>query len=151
MINVIHYLIGKLKITFLRETIVPPPMCGWEIEFSTSIHSVDFISIEVSTRLCVLTENGLLHFFRLTSCEEKDKSCHPDIKIIHREGGRLQPIWDYTASLDLPDYLELYHLRFLNPSILVASSVNKFIVMELSDSTITIKYDVNYNFDIISI
>lgn len=119
-------------------------MCGWEIEFSTSIHSLDLMSND-STRLCVLTQNGLLHFFRLTSCEEGEKSCHPDIKIVCKEGGRFQPIWDYTASLDLPEYPELYHLRFLNPSTIVASSMNKLVVLNISDSIITIKYVFNYS------
>jgi hypothetical protein len=119
-------------------------MCGWEIEFSTSIHSLDLMSSD-STRLCVLTQNGQLHFFQLTNCDEGEKSCRPDIKIICKEGGRFQPIWDYTASLDLPDYVELYHFRLLNASTIAASSMNKLVVLNISDSIITIKYVFHYS------
>jgi hypothetical protein len=92
-----------------------------------------------------LTQNGQLHFFQLTNCDEGEKSCRPDIKIICKEGGRFQPIWDYTASLDLPDYVELYHFRLLNASTIAASSMNKLVVLNISDSIITIKYVFHYS------
>lgn len=132
-------MLGKLKITFLREAIIPPPMCGWEIEFPSSIHSVDLMSND-SSQLCVVTHGGHIHFFRLADDESEDKSCHPDIKIICKEGGRFRPVWNHSASLDSVNYSELYHWRLVNHSIVVACSMNKLMVLELNDGTITTKY-----------
>ncbi|KAK4012972.1 hypothetical protein OUZ56_025220 [Daphnia magna] len=128
----------KLKITFLRESIVPPPMCGWEIEFSSSIHSVDLLS-SFSSRLSVLTHSGLVHFFRFTDREIEEKLCHPDVKIVCKEGGHFRPVLDFTASLSLPVNYQLYHFRLVNPSTIVSSALNQLLVLELNETIFTIK------------
>lgn len=131
--------------TFMRESIIPPPMCGWEIEFPSSIHSVDFVSSD-SRQLCVVTHCGHMHFFCISDCEEEDRSHHPEIKIVRKDGGLFRPVWSYSASLDFPNYCELYHWRLVNHSTMVACSVNRLLVLELSDSSITIKYFVYSQF-----
>lgn len=142
--------IGKLKITFLREAIIPPPMCGWEIEFSAPIHSADLI-FSYSSHLCVLTHGGLVHFFRFTDCETGERSCHPDVKIVWKEGGHFRPIWDLTASLSLPANYQLYHFRLVNPSTIVASTMNQLVVLELNETLFTIKYVISHFRNIIMV
>lgn len=132
----------KLKLTFFREAIIPPPMCGWEIEFSSSIRSVDFMSSD-SSKLCVLTQEGLIHFLELTASETKDTSCHPSIKIICKEGGHFHPVWNHSAALDSVNFSDLYHWRFVHHSTVVACSTNQLQVFELDNGVFLSKYSID--------
>ena len=139
----IFFISDKLKITFMREAVIPPPMCGWEIEFSSSIRAVDFMSSD-SSQLCVVTHMGHIHFFRLSESDSDDKSSHPDIKIICKEGGHFRPVWNYSASLDSINYSELYHWRLVNHSTMVACSMEKLMIFELNGSAFSTKYVASY-------
>lgn len=113
-------------------------MCGWEIEFPSSIHSVDIMSSD-SSQLCVLTHDGFIHFFRLTDSEEDSKECHPQVAIHCREGGSFRPVWSRSMSLDALKRLEFYHWRFVNQGTLVACSTDELHVFKCEENIVTLK------------
>ena len=131
---------GTLKLTFLREAIIPPPMCGWEIEFSGVIHSID---LSGTNSLCIATHDGNLHCFQL-ACSGND--CQKEgFKIVRREGLRYQPSWVSSYSFDFSNYSDLCQIKWVNPTTLFACRLNQLLVFHMNESDdssgkITIKY-----------
>ena len=112
-------------------------MCGWEIQFPKAILAVDFNNCN---QLLVVTHDGLVHFFNLVSDSENTVKLPSGMEIIRKEGRNLRPVWTATIKLDLPNYALLYQWRWVNPSTLVACLANRLVVLELGESTISIKY-----------
>lgn len=112
-------------------------MCAWEIEFSSSIFLVDFMPSD-SGKFCVLTQEGLIHFFELTVSETKETSCHPSVKIVCKEGGNFRPVWNSSAGFGSINISVLYHWRLLHSTI-VACSMNQLQVFEWDNGIVVSK------------
>jgi len=118
-----------LKLTFLREAIIPPPMCGWEMEFSAVIHSIDLTG---TNSLCVVTHDGNVRCFQLT-CNDSD--CKEEgFKVVRREGRRYQPSWMSSYSFDFSNYSELRQIKWVNSTTLIASRLNQLLVFNVNES-----------------
>jgi len=112
-------------------------MCGWEIQFPKAILAVDF---NRCNQLMVVTHDGLVHFFNLFSVSETIVESPGGMEILRKEGRHLRPVWTATSKLDLPNYALMYQWRWVNNSTLVACLANQLLVLELAESTISIKY-----------
>lgn len=128
----------NVKLTFLKETVIPPPMCGYEIEFSQPTVAVDF-SAHNFKELCVISHAGNAHFFHLTDGETDGKSQDPDLKILKREGRRYRPVFQSTASIQCNHFAEFYHWRYVNQTTLVACDEKKLFIFRLDDQTLQVR------------
>lgn len=133
-----------LKLTFLREAIIPPPMCGWEIEFPSIIHSID---LTTTNTLSVITHDGDVHCFQL-ACNGKDSE-EKGFKILRREGRRYQPSWISSYSFDFSGYSNLCQIKWVNSTTFIACQYNQLLVFQINENQdlpgkITVRYTCKY-------
>ena len=112
-------------------------MCGWEILFPSAVLTLDFNC----NQLCVVTHDGLVHFFNLVANAESPVESPPGIEIIRREGRHLRPVWTATTKLDLdlPNYACMHHWRWVNQTTLTACLASQLLILKLGESSISIQ------------
>ena len=134
----IHFIFlkGKLKLTLLREAVIPPPMCAWELELPGSINQVAFQTRD-SNHFAALTSDKQIFLFKLTN--DGGESEEKGVKITRREGRIFRPVLMKTYAMDAVDQSDFYHWKWIDETVMAGCFMNKLIIMGFESNNVTIR------------
>ncbi|XP_077387627.1 elongator complex protein 1 [Festucalex cinctus] len=109
----------KILVTTFRQSMVPPPMCSFELQLSSPVNQVTFLCQPQKTnQLAALTANGNLSIYRQDSGEKPDNVANEFRTVVHPLV--LQKSFSIAIHQESPLFLR--HLLWLQDNLFVAVS-----------------------------